>query len=40
MNKIIKWGLIGLGNASLNLAKEFNKIDNNPNFFNDINFWL
>tara|TARA_Y100000992_G_scaffold71966_1_gene45198 strand:- start:2537 stop:3565 length:1029 start_codon:yes stop_codon:yes gene_type:complete len=28
MNKIIKWGLIGLGNASLNLAKEFNKIDN------------
>jgi len=28
MNKIIKWGLIGLGNASLNIAKEFNKIDN------------
>tara|TARA_B100000902_G_scaffold155340_1_gene151773 strand:- start:125 stop:1153 length:1029 start_codon:yes stop_codon:yes gene_type:complete len=28
MNKIIKWGLIGLGNASLNLANEFNKIDN------------
>ena len=28
MNKIIKWGLVGLGNASLNVAKEFNKIDN------------
>ena len=23
MNKIIKWGLVGLGNASLNVAKEF-----------------
>jgi predicted dehydrogenase len=28
MNRIINWGLIGLGNASLNLAKEFNKINN------------
>ena len=28
MNKIIKWGLVGLGNASFNIAKEFNKIDN------------
>lgn len=28
MNKIIKWGLIGLGNASLNIANEFNKLDN------------
>ncbi len=28
MNKIIKWGLIGLGNASLNLANEFKNINN------------
>ena len=28
MNKFINWGLIGLGNASLNLAKEFRKIRN------------
>ena len=28
MKKIINWGFIGLGNASLNLAKEFKKIDN------------
>ena len=28
MKRIIKWGLIGLGNASLNLAKEFGKLDN------------
>ena len=26
MNKFINWGLIGLGNASLNLAKEFRNI--------------
>ena len=28
MTKIINWGFIGLGNASLNLAKEFKKIGN------------
>lgn len=28
MKKIINWGLIGLGNASLNLAKEFKNINN------------
>ncbi len=28
MKRIINWGLIGLGNASLNLAKEFNNLDN------------
>jgi len=28
MTKIINWGFIGLGNASLNLAKEFKKISN------------
>jgi len=28
MKKIINWGLIGLGNASLNIAKEFKNIDN------------
>ena len=28
MNRIIKWGLIGLGNASLNLANEFKNINN------------
>ena len=28
MTKIINWGFIGLGNASLNLAKEFKKIRN------------
>ena len=28
MKKIINWGLIGLGNASFNLAKEFGNIDN------------
>ena len=28
MNKFINWGLIGLGNASLNLTKEFEKINN------------
>ncbi len=28
MKKIINWGIIGLGKASLNLAKEFKNIDN------------
>ena len=28
MKKIINWGFVGLGNASLNLAKEFEKLDN------------
>ena len=28
MKKIINWGFIGLGNASLNLAKEFKNINN------------
>jgi len=28
MKKIINWGFIGLGNASLNLAKEFENLDN------------
>ena len=28
MKKIINWGLIGLGNASLNLANEFKNINN------------
>ena len=28
MTKFINWGFIGLGNASLNLAKEFKKISN------------
>ena len=28
MNRIIKWGLIGLGNASFNLANEFKNINN------------
>tara|TARA_B100001057_G_scaffold258990_1_gene259175 strand:- start:483 stop:1508 length:1026 start_codon:yes stop_codon:yes gene_type:complete len=28
MKKIINWGIIGLGRASLNLAKEFKNIDN------------
>ena len=28
MEKIINWGIIGLGNAALNLAKEFDKIGN------------
>ncbi len=28
MKKIIKWGFIGLGNASLNLANEFKNIEN------------
>ena len=28
MNRIIKWGLIGLGNASFNLASEFKNTNN------------
>ena len=32
MKRIIKWGLIRLGNASLNLAEEFDKIDNSELF--------
>jgi len=28
MNKIIKWGFIGLGNAAINLSKEFGKFSN------------
>ena len=28
MKKFINWGFVGLGNASLNLAREFKKIDN------------
>ena len=28
MERIINWGIIGLGNAALNLAKEFDKIEN------------
>jgi len=28
MNKIIKWGFIGLGNASNTLSREFNKLEN------------
>ena len=28
MNKFINWGFVGLGNASLNLAKEFEKLGN------------
>ncbi len=28
MKRIINWGLVGLGNASLNLSKEFKKINN------------
>ena len=28
MKKFINWGFVGLGNASLNLAKEFEKLDN------------
>ena len=28
MNKIIKWGIIGLGNAAINLAKTFSQISN------------
>ena len=33
MKKFINWGFVGLGNASLNLAKEFEKLDNSNKKF-------
>ncbi len=32
MKRVINWGLVGLGNASLNLAREFDKLNNSKLF--------